>query len=413
VAIQYWTSSGDDWPPSTLLWVHVDVKETTMNKNYVARALPFLAMLLALSHPAASFADSGPKPGTILTSEPMTLAASLGAVATGKRITYVSTEPSGNPIVVSGVVLTPRSQIRQSHPENATRTVAWAHGTTGVADQCAPSATDHLDLPAYDDYTHVVAGYVSQGWTVTATDYPGLGTPGPHPYVVGESEGRSVIDSVRAARNVNPTLSDKWVVSGHSQGGQAAMFASEQADTYGKGLQLRGTVALAPASNIDLIAPALVGTPVQGYLVMAIYGLAAVDPTVNPDEILAQPALDRVGVLESGCFDEVMAAFADLAADELLVGGQLPDAVAANFAASNPGKEAGNSPVLLVQGLNDDTIPADLTQYFHSQLCAFDQPVQLTEYAGFGHIDVLPASQDDVIDYITDRFKKEPAPNNC
>jgi pimeloyl-ACP methyl ester carboxylesterase len=382
-------------------------------KKYLAGPLPVLGLLAVLALPAPTFADANPKPGTIVSSEPMTLAVSLDAIATGKRIRYVSTDPSGSPIVVSGAVLTPRPAIAQSHPENASRTVAWAHGTTGVADQCAPSATDHLDLPGYDDYTRVAAAYVSQGWTVAATDYPGLGTTGPHPYVVGSSEGRSIIDSVRAARKLDPTLSDKWVASGHSQGGQAALFAGELADTYGKGLSLRGTVALAPASNIDLIGPALAGTPVQGYLVMAIYGLAAVDTTVHPEEVLAQPALDRIGVLETGCFDEVMAAFADLTADELLVGGQLPDTVVAKFAASNPGQEAANSPILLVQGTDDDTIPADLTLYLQSQLCAFDQPVQLTEYAGAGHIDVLPASQDDVIDYIAARFNKESAPGNC
>lgn len=384
-----------------------------MKLKNLASAAPLLGLLVAFALPASSFAETNAKPGTIVSSEPMTLTASLDAIATGKRIRYVSTDPSGNSIVVSGAVLTPRAQIAQSHAENATRTVAWAHGTTGVADQCAPSATDHFDLPAYDDYTRVVAGYVSQGWTVTATDYPGLGTPGPHPYVVGDSEGRSVIDSVRAARNLNPTLSDKWVVSGHSQGGQAALFAGELADTYGKGLHLRGTVALAPASNLDLIVPALAGSPVQGYLAMAISGLAAVDPAVHPGDILAQPALDRIGVLESGCFDEVMAAFGDLTADELLVGGRLSDALVAKFAAGNPGQEAANAPVLLVQGLNDDTIPADLTQYLQSQLCAFDQPVQLDEYAGADHISVLPTAQGDVIDYISDRFKKAPAPGNC
>jgi pimeloyl-ACP methyl ester carboxylesterase len=384
-----------------------------MNQKYLARALPLLAMLVALALPTASLADSNPKPGTVLSSEPMTLAANLDAVATGKRITYVSTDPSGNPIVVSGAVLTPRAQIVQSHPENASRTVAWAHGTMGLADQCAPSRTDHLDLPDFNDYSGTVASYLSEGWTVTATDYPGLGTPGLHPYVVGDSEGRSVIDSVRAARNLDPTLSDKWVVSGHSQGGQAAVFASELADTYGKGLHLRGTVALAPASNLDLIVQALAGTPVQGYLVMAIYGLSALDPTVHPEEILAQPALDRVSVLESGCYGQIQAAFADLTADELLVGGQLSDALVAKFTSSNPGQEAANSPVLLVQGSDDDTIPADLTEYFQSQLCVFDQPVQLTEYPGAGHVDVLAASQGDVIDYITARFKKEPAPSNC
>jgi hypothetical protein len=68
---------------------------------------------------------------------------------------------------------------------------------------------------------------------------------------------------------------------------------------------------------------------------------------------------------------------------------------------------------LLVQGLNDDTIPAELTEYFQSQLCAFEQPVQLTEYAGAGHVDVLAASQDDVVDYIIARFKNKAAPSNC
>ena len=375
------------------------------------KCVPLVGLLVALTVP--SLAQASPKPGTVVSSEPMTLTASLDALATGKRTKYVSTDPSGEPIVVSGVVLTPRPEIAQSHKENATRTVAWAHGTTGVADQCAPSATDHLDLPVYDDYTRVVAGYVSEGWTVTAADYPGLGTPGPHPYLTGKSEGRSVIDSVRAARNLDTELSDKWVVSGHSQGGQAAIFASQLADTYGKGLRLRGTVALAPASNLEHIVPAVVGTPIQGYLVMAISGLAALDPTVELDQVLARPALDRLGALESGCFDEVMMAFGDLTADELVVGGELSDAILAKFAANNPGQEAPGSPVLLVQGLIDDSVPADVTRSLEDQMCAFGGSVQLAEYPGLGHIDLLPAVQSDVIDYIADRFKKEPAPSSC
>jgi hypothetical protein len=378
-----------------------------------AAASALLVLGLACSLPAPTLASNDAKAGSVVSSEPMTLAANLNAVATGKRITYISTDPGGNPITVSGAVLTPRPQILQAHPRNASRTVAWAHGTMGLADRCAPSRTDHLDLPGFDDYSATIASYLSQGWTVAATDYPGLGTPGLHPYIVGNSEGRSIIDSVRAARKLNSALSDKWVVSGHSQGGQAAIFANELDDTYGNGLDLRGAIALAPASNLDLITPGLAGTPLQGYLVMAIYGLSAVDPTVHPEEILAPPALDRVSALETGCFAEVHAAFQDLTADELLVGGQLSDALTAKFAESNPGQAAGDSAVLLVQGLNDDTIPADLTQYFHSQLCAFDQPVQLTEYPGLGHVDVLTGSEADVIDYITARFDKDPAPSNC
>src|SRR5215213_5851586 len=330
----------------------------------LAAVAVLLAMLVAFSRPATTRAENAPKPGTIVTSESMALAANLDAIATGNRITHFSTDPSGNPIVVSGAVLTPRPAILKSHRENAGKIVAWAHGTMGLADQCAPSRTDHLDLPGFDDYSATVASYLSQGWTVAATDYPGLGTPGLHPYIVGESEGRSVIDSVRAARDLDPTLSSKWVVSGHSQGGQAAIFAAELANTYGKGLDLRGTVAIAPATSIDVIAPALVGTPVQGYLVMALAGLAAVDPSVQLEDVLAPDALERLGVLESGCFDEVMAAFSELSPDELLVGGAVSDALVAKFAASNPGQEAPNAPVLLVQGSIDDTIPADFTRLF-------------------------------------------------
>src|SRR5215218_6542584 len=101
----------------------------------VAAAL-LLALLVAFSHPATTQAETNPKPGTIVTSESMTLAANLDAVATGQRITHFSTDPSGNPIVVSGAVLTPRPEIVRAHPENASRIVAWAHGTMGLADQC-------------------------------------------------------------------------------------------------------------------------------------------------------------------------------------------------------------------------------------------------------------------------------------
>ena len=33
-----------------------------------------------------------------------------------------------------------------------------------------------------------LARLLARGWVVVATDYPGLGTPGPHPYLVGQSE---------------------------------------------------------------------------------------------------------------------------------------------------------------------------------------------------------------------------------
>jgi pimeloyl-ACP methyl ester carboxylesterase len=389
------------------------------------RSFPTAALLgvvLVISLPAPVFAgsttavpDRSNEPGKVLSVTSMSLSATLANVATGKRITYVSRDSGNQPIVVSGAVLTPKSSILRTHSKGANKIVAWAHGTAGLADQCAPSGQPNLyPDPTYNNYADTVAAYLSQGWTVTATDYPGLGTPGVHPYLVGDSEGRAVVDSVRAARNLNGSLSNVWAVAGHSQGGQAALFAGEIADTYGMGLQLKGVVAIAPASNLDIIAPAIPGTPGQGYLAFAVYGLAAVDPAVKPDEILAQPALDLAGTLDTGCFNEVIAAYAPLTAEEMVIGGVLPDSFLAAVARSNPAQQAATAPVFLVQGSADMTVPPDITALLDQEECAVNTvATQFTLYPDQDHDPVLYASQADVVSYLTARFAGLPAPSNC
>ena len=60
---------------------------------------------------------------------------------------------------------------------------------------------------------------VERGYAVAATDYPGLGTPGPHPYLVGVSEARAVLDPAPRAARTMPGVggSDRFAVWGHSQ----------------------------------------------------------------------------------------------------------------------------------------------------------------------------------------------------
>src|SRR6185503_13328028 len=129
-------------------------------------------------------------PGTILRSEVITEGLPDGAKAT--KVLYLSTGLQGEPIAVSGVVLEPTA----AAPAGGRPIVAWAHGTTGVADRCAPSVADRPDeYPGIDSFLD--AGYV-----VAASYYPGLGTPGMLPYLVGISEGRAVLDSVRAGQEL-------------------------------------------------------------------------------------------------------------------------------------------------------------------------------------------------------------------
>ena len=96
----------------------------------------------------------------------------------------------------------------------------------GFAVPFEPFDTTVFDLMA--SVSQQMAGLrqlIEQGAVVAATDYPGLGTTGPHPYLVGDSEARAVIDSVRAAHNLpGAETGNSFAVWGHSQGGQASLF---------------------------------------------------------------------------------------------------------------------------------------------------------------------------------------------
>ncbi|GIF15487.1 alpha/beta fold hydrolase [Actinoplanes teichomyceticus] len=347
---------------------------------------------VAVARPASATLASG----YVLTSSAVTLPAELSALATGRRIQYLSTSITGAATTATGLVLTPRTGKNN-------RVVAWAHGTTGLADQCAPSANQAVFWP---EARIAVAELLSRGWTVAATDYPGLGTAGAHPYLVGASEARAIIDSVKAARNLDAALSTQYVIDGHSQGGQGALFANQIASSYDGNLVLRGTSAIAPVSNTDVIVPYIPGTPEQGYLVMALYGLNAVDPGVQPLSVLAAPAKAKLPVLATGCLNEILLAYRDLTAEQLVVGGVVPDAVLAKFAQyDNPAQTAPSAPILIVQGTADTAVPYDVTAgVLVPQLQAYSQPVRFEAIQDATHDTSVIESADLVADWIATRF---------
>ena len=354
--------------------------------------------------PAVVRADA-PAMGTIVSAQPAALPDELSAVATAERVVYVSSDVNGQTINVSGLVITPNT-----HPQHA-NIVAWAHPTTGVGDNCAPSLNLNVFWP---DAVDAVRSYLDQGWTVAATDYQGLSTDGVHQYLIGNTEARSVIDSVRAARHLDPTLTKNWVVSGQSQGGQASLFTGEIADTYGSGLNLKGIVSLSPASHEEQLVPSIVTSQGKGYLVMALAGLAAADPSVNINTILAQPAIDLLPVLDSGCFNEIFSSYHNLPPSQTVVGGQVPDAIVSELAHyGDPGQEAPTAPVALVQGTADTTIPMTLTKDQQAIECAYGQPTYLQLFPGATHDTISTVSTGFVSDYINARFNDSPAPSNC
>lgn len=171
----------------------------------------------------------------------------LGSVAAESSIlTYKMLGQSGQEVQATSLVFTPITP----PPVGGWPIVVWAHGTTGVADVCAPSKA-----ALADSTKDLISKLLAAGYVVVAPDYEGLGTPGIHPFLNVKSEAFSITDAVVAARNYlsqrNLLTSKKWVTVGHSQGGHAALGAAQYASRAQ--LEYKGTVAVAPASNLGFI----------------------------------------------------------------------------------------------------------------------------------------------------------------
>lgn len=320
------------------------------------------------------------------------------------RVLYHSTSIGGDDIAVSGLVLVPPGD----PPEGGWPVLGWAHGTTGIGDACAPSKWG--DLYEYGDY---VLGLARAGFVIAASDYEGLGVPGPHPYHDKSSEAHGVIDAVRAARALVPAASRRWLAIGHSQGGQAALAVGERATEWAPELDYLGTVGIAPSSSLYLF-PLLALTPTRGYVAFFSAGVLAADPGVTLDDLLGPEAMARAESLQSGCWYEVMDAYRYVDPLQLFPTTPAGHAAAdAFFARNEPGTLPLKKPILLVQGSLDASVPAVVTKKLHERLCEAGETVRLSTYPWSGHDGVLAPSFDETIGWIRARVAGDAAGSDC
>ena len=220
-------------------------------------------------------------PGTLIRSQ------EVAPIADDSRtfaVLYVSESLAGEPVAVSGFVVVPDG----SPPADGFDVVSWGHGTKGIADSCAPSRG--FSGPTHDFFA-IAPELVEAGYIAVSSDYEGLGTPGIHPYLVGESQARGSLDIVRAASQLGIVDGiDEVAVWGRSQGGQSALFAAEIAPTWAPDLEVAGVIAAAPACCLELLVglgPTFEGS--RGLVWMAAVGFAeAFD--LNLDPVFSQEA---------------------------------------------------------------------------------------------------------------------------
>nr|WP_274637526.1 lipase family protein [Microbacterium bovistercoris] len=343
----------------------------------------------------------------------------IPAGADVKRILYTSTDAHGEPVPASALVIIP-----DVTPAAPMPIMLWNHGTTGVARGCAPSLRDDAAtrwaIPALDRA-------LAYGWIVVAPDYAGQGAPGVFPYLIGEGEARSALDAVRAAQRLpHVWASDDVVVWGHSQGGHAALWASQIARRYTPDLRVLGTAALAPAAEPLALARDLTA----GYASVQLTVLTAwvlipysqTYPDVRVENYVAPGARSIVREMAQRCPTEpgvivsVVAALG-VSEDRPLYIGDLTTGALGHRLGQNNVNGAWNTPLLVVWGERDEVIPRSQQVSFVKRLCAAGNSVEWSEYPAVTHQSVLQPSSPllpKLIDWTAGLFAgRTPPPSEC
>ena len=370
-----------------------------------ATAILALGLCLGLVHDA-----SAKKPGSILRVWPLVGGSPDGGEAF--RILYRSTGLKGEPIAVSGAIYIPPGK----PPAGGRRVIAYGHPTTGVVEKCAPSL-----MPDNAGLIWGLKSMLAKGYIVVATDYPGLGTPGIHPYLIGVSEGRAVLDSVRAAIALPRSgASNRFVLWGHSQGGHAVLYAGEMAKNYAPELKLYGVAAAAPATYLAELFDADKSTSAGKELTaMAIYSWSNLYR--KPASSLVAPgAMNVYKTMAHDCIESI-ADFAALnKAERPLQRQKFLKADPAKtepwrsiMLRNSPGKKPAGAPVFLAQGTADTTVHPYITKQFGKALCKQGAKVMFVEMPGVTHTFAAKKSVSAALRWMDNRFRGAPPPNSC
>ena len=343
-------------------------------------------------------------PGTLIWAEEVD-GIELRPPATVWRILYHSRSRDDLDIAVSGFAVVPTApNLVGDRP-----VYAWAHGTVGLGDQCAPSHEVRDNLPPYG------GRQVERGAVLVATDYEGLGTPGVPTSTVAHAEAHAVLDSVRAVAALPGVGAlGAVVVAGHSQGGRAALVAAEIAPAYAPDVDLVGAVALAPGVELPALVDHLAASPRTGAAIIGAIGLRAGYPDVDLATVFTRSTIGDVGRIERECVDVTIARYASLPTGDVI--SHVPSTAPGLHALleeNSPGTVAPPVPIFLGHGTDDREVPVDLSEQLQAKYCALGVAVTRRTYGGRGHAEAVDAAAEDAMAFITERFDRRTATGEC
>ena len=326
------------------------------------------------------------------------------------QVLYLSTTVSGARTAVSGTVLVPATG-----NAGARRIVAYASGTQGWGDQCAPSR--EMTNGTFDEQ-FAVDNLLAQGWAVAVPDYPGLGTPGDETYAVGIAEGHAVLDILRAAATLpGAGLSGQALmgIEGYSQGGGAAGWAAELQRRYAPDLRLRGVAMGGTPANLQAVSANLNGSAFFAYLGGAALGFNAAYPARHLLSDLTRTGRAALARLDKMCQERALPTYAGKRIQDYTVGRINPIRQARwrkVLTANDLGAIRPQVPVLQYHGKADEVIPWHVEAALHRRWCAMGVTALFTSYPG-DHVTTHVEAQAQVVSWLRARFAGVRASSNC
>lgn len=423
-----------------------------------------VAALIAFSAPTAAFAEPDVPPfyaavmqmkpegklGQIISKEKISTPVE-GAQAW--RIAYISSDVNDRKTISTGLLIAPVGEA----PKEGRPVISWAHGTTGTAQNCGPSQVINPAVPlnlyfavggttsSVDYGVPAIETFIKAGYVVVATDYQGLGGGGKHQYTVAATNGRDVINAIRAAGDMKEVgAGKKAVIYGWSQGGGTTIAAASsgeyinQSGTAFDGIELLGFVAMAP-QDVAVAAPqgeiteeaseVLLTRLAKGFSVN-VFDFTHLAQNLWATQAAFPDKLQLTDVLtEEGAkiIDEVMSnKCIHVASDTLnyavgdkfstLLKGKPTNTEAwakAMLAASVPNAKPV-APVIVYWGTKDTVVPPVMGELYRKQMCKLGGNVTRIQLPGEQDHFSTPASAEPLyLPWIADRFAGKTATDGC
>ncbi|OZA75730.1 lipase family protein, partial [Polynucleobacter sp. 39-46-10] len=367
------------------------------------------------------------------------------------KIAYISSDVAGRKTIATGTIIAPVGP----SPKEGRPILAWAHGTTGSAQNCGPSQIIDptaalneyflMDGNSWTDYG-IPNGqeFINQGYVVVATDYQGLGGGGKHQYAVAQTNGRDVINSARAASSMKEVgAGKKTVVYGWSQGGGATIAAASLPDyqvlqgTAADNLQYLGFVALAPEDVAAMLpnvpadeagAKKLMNGFTQAnvpnvflfaHYMMGLWGTQAAFPDLKLSDVLTDEGVKVVDKLSRNkCMHVLADTFSYAYGDnyKTLLKPEPSNSLAwvKAFVNGSVKPVKPTAPVVIYWGTKDTAVPPIMHELYQKQMCSMGANVGRIQLPGEQtHFTTPGVSAPMYLDWVKDRIAGKPLANSC